>query len=587
MTSNGNDPAHPDGPSLPEGVSQNEHIKARSNHLRGTVREELAEDTPAFGEENVQVLKFHGIYQQDDRDRRKEARRQGLGKYHMLMVRTRVPGGIVSADGYLAHDRVAGDWGNGTLRVTTRQDFQLHGVLKTHVRQAIQAINANLLTTLGGCGDQERNIMCCPAPVPDDLHGESLRAVAALVDALGAKTGAYVEIWLDGEPVTSTQPPEEEPLYGETYLPRKFKTAVALEDDNCVDVYANDLGLIAIRSRDGDRGGLAGFDLLAGGGLGRTHRKPDTYPAIGLPLAFVTPEQAVAASRAVVEVQRDHGNRTDRRYARLKYLLADRGLDWFRQQVQQRLDFELQPFRELPRAPVYDHLGWHEQGDGNLFCGVYVENGRIADTDQARVRTGLRTIVDELRPQVRLTPQQNVILAGIDPRDRSRVDQLLEDHGITPADRLRPTIRNAMACPALPTCGLAVAESERVLPDLIRRLDAVVDELGLGDEQISYRMTGCPNGCARPYLGDVGFVGTTVGKYDVLLGGDFEGTRLNQVYASNVTLDEIPDLLRGPLTIFKEERRPGQAFGDWCHEVGVEALSERFGATATAEAVTE
>jgi sulfite reductase (ferredoxin) len=462
------------------------------------------------------------------------------------------------------------------MRVTTRQDFQLHGILKGDLHSSIAAINTTLLTTLGGCGDQERNIMCCPAPSTDRFHGEVLRVIAELVPALTPVTGAYHEIWLDGEPAVSSRP-EEEPLYGDQYLPRKFKTAIALEGDNCVDVYANDLALVAMRGDD-DR--LAGFNVMVGGGLGRTHNKPETYPAVARPMAWVPPEHVVEVSRAVVAVQRDWGNRSDRRHARLKYLIADRGLDWFRDRVQEHLSVPLVATRATRRDPVEDHLGWHEQGDGRLYLGLYVENGRIADTEDMPLRTALRRIVEEFRPQVRLTAQQNVILADVRPGDRDRIDQLLHEAAVQPVEALHPVVRNAMACPALPTCGLAVAESERVLPALIRRLAGLMDELGLGDEAVSYRMTGCPNGCVRPYLGDVGFVGTTLGKYDVLLGGDPEGTRLNTLFVRNAALDRLPDLLRGPLTAFRDERNPGEGFGDWCDRIGVPTLSDRFGTPA-------
>ena len=559
-----------------DGLSKNESIKANSNHLRGRIGEELEAETPAFTEEAEQLLKFHGIYQQDDRDKRKEARARGLDKHHQLMIRTRIPGGVVSAQAYLAHDDIAGRWANGTLRITTRQDFQLHGVLKRDIKGSIRAINAALLTTLGGCGDQERNIMCCPEPVSDPFHRAVHRTIAELVAELTPRTGAYHEIWLDGEVVQSSEP-EVEPLYGEQYLPRKFKTTVAIEGDNCVDIYAHDLAIVAMR---GPEESVRGFNLLVGGGLGRTHNKPETFVAVALPLGFVAPVHVVAAAREVIAVQRDYGDRSNRRHARLKYTIADRGLDWFRTEVETRLGFHLQPAEPLAWRPVDDHLGWHEQGDGRLYLGLFVENGRIADADEVRYRTGLRTIVEELRPEIRLTAQQNLILAGIDPSQRSRVEDLLSDHGIAPVDSIPRAIRHSMACPAIPTCGLAVAEAERVLPALIRSLAAVLEELGLGEERISFRMSGCPNGCSRPYLGDVGFVGTTLGKYDVMLGGDFEGTRLNRLFASNVLLGEIPCLLRPIFESFKAERETGEGFGDWVDRVGFEAVRERATAGA-------
>jgi sulfite reductase (ferredoxin) len=556
--------------------SKAERVKEASRALRGTISEDLANDTPTFDEANVQVLKFHGVYQQEDRDRRKEARQRGLDRHYQMMIRTRVPGGRVSPEGYLAHDQIAGRWGNGTLRITTRQDFQLHGVLKGDLWASIHGINEALMTTLGGCGDQVRNVMCCPAPLQDRLRAELQAALPDLVTGLTPTTGAYHQIWVDGEPVSGSEP-EPDPLYGTRYLPRKFKVGLAVEGDNCIDIYSHDLGLVAMRGPDG---GLAGFDVLVGGGLGRTHNKPDTYPAVGRPLAFVATEHLVETARAVVAVQRDFGSRSDRRHARLKYLLADRGLPWFRDQVQSRVPFELAPPRPLRWEPLDDHLGWHEQGDGRLFYGLFVENGRIHDDGGVLLRTALRRLVEEHRPVLWMTAQQNLIIAGVEPERREVVQRLLTDHGVPLTEDVSQTVRNSMACPAVPTCGLAVAEAERVLPTLIRQIETLVADLGLAGERISFRMTGCPNGCARPYLGDVGFVGTTLGKYDVLLAGDFVGTRLNTLFARNVPLGEIPALLRGPLAAFAAERELQEGFGDWCHRVGIEALRDRFAAEA-------
>jgi sulfite reductase (ferredoxin) len=324
----------------------------------------------------------------------------------------------------------------------------------------------------------------------------------------------------------------------------------------------------------GPDGSLRGFNLLVGGGLGRTHNKPETFVAVAQPLAFVEPGQVVEVAREVVAVQRDYGDRANRRHARLKYTIADRGLDWFRGEVQSRVSFPLQPPEALAWKPVDDHLGWHEQGDGRLYVGIYIENGRIADVDQIRSRSGLRRIIEELRPQVRLTAQQNVILAGIEPAQRPRVEALMAEYGMAAVESIPRAIRYAMACPAIPTCGLAVAEAERAMPSLVRRLAALLEEVGLAEERISFRMSGCPNGCSRPYLGDVGFVGTTLGKYDVMLGGDFDGTRLNRVFAPNVPITEIPSLLRPLFETFRTQRRPGEGFGNWTDRVGFDALRE-------------
>jgi sulfite reductase (ferredoxin) len=545
-----------------------EAVKASSNQLRSTIAAELQEDTAVFTENAGHILKFHGVYQQDDRDRRREARRLGLDKHHMMMIRTRVPGGVVSPAAYLAHDWVAGKWGNDTLRITTRQDFQLHGVLKGNLHASIRAINDALLTTLGGCGDQERNIMSCPAPYSDDL-------LPALVGGLTPTTRAYVEIWLDGTLAASTEPESPDPLYGTSYLPRKFKTAVAIEGDNCVDIYANDLGLVARARRDGS---LEGFDVLVGGGLGRTANKPNTRPLVAQPLGFVSVNGVIALARAVVAVQRDHGDRSDRRHARLKYLIADRGIDWFRSEVEARLDSRLLPSRPLHWPSAADHLGWQEQGDGRFFYGLFVENGRVEDRDGFRLRTALRTLVSNLGCEVRLTAQQNLLLTGLSAPDRATVLSALGAAGVPLSEDVETAVVHSMACPAYPTCGLAVAESERVMPDLIRRISVLHANHGLEAQPISYRMTGCPNGCARPYLGDVGLVGTTLGKYDVFLGGDFEGTRINELYKHNVRLDDIPDVIARPLAEYSRTRHDGEGFGDWCNRLGVGALADRYSA---------
>jgi sulfite reductase (ferredoxin) len=556
--------------------SKVERIKEASHALRGTIAEDLATDSPTFDGANAQLLKFHGVYQQEDRDKRKEARKLGLDRHYQMMVRTRIPGGRVDPAGYLAHDRIADEWGNGTIRITTRQDFQLHGVLKGDLWSSLHTINEALMTSLGGCGDQVRNVMCCPAPIHDRLRADLQAALPGLVDGLTPTTKAYHQIWIDGEQVTQDEQEPDE-LYGARYLPRKFKVGLAVEGDNCIDVYSHDLGLVATRAADG---GLDGFTVLVGGGLGRTHNKPQTYPAIGRPLAFVATEHLVETARAVVAVQRDFGDRSERRHARLKYLIADRGLPWFREQVQSRLPFELAPPRPLRWEPLDDHMGWHEQGDGRLFYGLFVENGRIQDAGDARLKTALRRLVEEHQPVLWMTAQQNLIIADVEPDQRSAIERLLTGEGVSLTEQVSQTVRNSMGCPAIPTCGLAVAESERVLPSLSRQIEATVAELGLAEERISFRMTGCPNGCARPYLGDVGFVGTTLGKYDVFLGGDFLGTRLNTLFAHNVPIEEIPALLRGPLAAFAAERQPAEGFGDWCDRVGVDGLKTRFEAEA-------
>lgn len=543
-----------------------ERIKETSRGLRGTLAEELANGESHFTDEARQLLKFHGSYEQDDRDVRRERKRAGLERDYSFMVRSKIPGGVLTADQYLVHDDLAGRYGNGTLRVTTRQGFQLHGVIKGDLRGTVRSLNDALVTTLGACGDVERNVLCCPAPIPGP-RAEVLEAARRLSDALLPRTRAYHELWLNGERVAGGTP-EPDPLYGERYLPRKFKTAFAFPQDNCTDVYSNDLGFLAVAGR----AGISGYNVLVGGGLGRTHGKEDTYPRLADTLGFAAPDEVIEVAAAIIGVQRDHGNRSNRRRARLKYLLDERGLDWFRAQVEERLGRRLSPRRPVEVAATHDHLGWNEQWDGCWFYGLFVENGRIGDTDRARIRTALRRVVDKLRTGVRLTTQQNLLLTDIPAGRQAEVERILSDHGIAPQVGISQVRRWSMACPALPTCGLALAESERVAPHIIDQLERELERLGLADAPISVRMTGCPNGCARPYTADLAFVGRSRDKYVVYVGGNREGTRLNEPYADLVPLDGLIATVRPLLERYRDGRQAGEAFGNYWHRVGPDAL---------------
>jgi sulfite reductase (ferredoxin) len=487
----------------------------------------------------------------------------------MFMVRTKIPGGVLTADQYLRFDDLAGRFGNDTLRVTTRQDVQFHGVIKANLRATIRALNETLVTTLGACGDVERNVVSCPAPLRGGLRDEALHVVRSISAHLLPRTRAYHEIWLDGEHVAGgSLKPEHDPIYGTRYLPRKFKTALAFPDDNCTDVHSNDLGFLVVG--DGER--IAGFNVLVGGGLGRTHGKMETYPRLADPLGFVPLDEVVQVAEAVITVQRDYGNRSDRRRARLKYLLDERGLDWFRQEVEQHLSHALALPAPVEVTGIHDHLGWWEQGDGRWFYGLFIENGRIRDTEDVQLRTALRRIVDTIRPGVHLTPQQNVLLTGISEREQQSVERMLVDHGVLPADRISSVRRWAMACPALPTCGLALAEAERALPGVIDELERELEQLGLSDARLTVRMTGCPNGCARPYTADLAFVGRSVDKYAIFLGGSMLGTRLGVPYADLVPRAQLAETVLPLFERYRDERRPGEQFGDYCHRVGPETL---------------
>jgi len=548
--------------------SEVEFIKERSNRLRGTIKETLESDASHFSEEEYQLLKFHGIYQQDDRDMRTIARKEGRDKEWIMMIRAKIPGGVLTADQYVGFDEIAKRYGNGALRATTRQCFQLHYVHKGELKQTMRAINDMMITTLGACGDVERNLMACPAPDHSAAATEVQRWAKLLSDQTLPATGAYHEIWLDHEKVHTTQQPEIEPLYGDLYMPRKFKTGIAIEGDNCIDVYSQDVGLVAHI----DDGKLAGFTFLVGGGMGMTHTDRNTRPRVADPICFVEPDDLVNTFMAVLKIQRDNGNRASRRQARLKYLVANSGLERFKKEMERYAGHRLAPPRDLHWEGTVDHLGWHEQHDGNLYLGMWIENGRIQDSDDQRTSTAFRKLVEQFHPDIRLTAQQNILFTNLKESQREDIERLLSDHGVPMVQDVSNTLRYSMACPATPTCGLALAESERALPGVLRKIEAVLAEEGLSNERMSIRMTGCPNGCARPFLGDIGFVGRTPGKYQIYVGGDFEGTHLNRLLMDMAPMDRIPELLRPVFRLFRDEREDTEGFGDYCWRVGVERL---------------
>lgn len=553
---------------LPPGFSKApkltvESIKRGSRGLRANLCASLRDGTNHFDEVDRQILKFHGVYQQDDRDRRQADR------HHIFMIRSRIPGGQLTAEQYLVHDELADRFGNGTLRVTTRQGLQLHSVLKQDLKEAIAEINESLVTTLAACGDVARNLMYTPVPPSEPFHFEILDIARQLSEHLLPKTRAYHEIWLDGERVdSSVAKVEPDPIYGETYLPRKFKVGIAFPGDNSIDVYSQDVGLVAV-VRNGQ---LIGFNVLAGGGLGMTHNKSETYPRLADPIGFATVERVVDVVEAIVLIQRDHGDRNNRRRARLKYLVDDWGVDRFRSALFERLGYELPEPVDVPPLELELYLGWSRQHDGRWYLGIYIENGRIGGP----LKAGLRDIVARFRPGIRLTPNQNVLLTDIEPRDRAAIDALLAGLGITDVDQISPLRQLAMACPALPTCGLALAEAERAMPDLLDALETEIQKLDLQEERIGVRMTGCPNGCARPYLSEIGIVGRSPGRYALFLGGTSSGTRLNKPFRDLVPIDEIVPTLRTVLSIYKAQRVPGESLGDFCLRFGVTDIDDHI-----------
>jgi sulfite reductase (ferredoxin) len=552
-----------------------EGIKESSHALRGSIGEELQKDGDHFGEQDKQLLKFHGTYQQEDRDARKARRGEGLGKHYMFMVRCKIPGGRVTAEQYLALDKLADAYGNGTLRFTSRQGIQFHSVLKAHLKDTIAGINATLLTTLGACGDVERNVMCCPAPLHNNGVRAEMQATARrLALHLAPRSGAYHEIWLNGQPVTHLSqhhgktPPsgEEEPIYGKVYLPRKFKTGLALPDDNCIDVYGQDLGLLAIVENDK----IAGYNLLVGGSMGVTHGNPNTFPMLAKPICFVPADDIIEAAEVVVKLFRDHGNRSDRKRARIKYVVHDWGVEKFREVLAGYLGgMPAQP-RPVQISGYHLHLGWHPQGDGKWFYGLSVENGRVKDIGTHRLRSGLRAIVERFHPEIRLTGMQDVLLCNLDGSVLPQLEHMLDEYGIARPHSVSKVRRYSMACPAIPTCGLAISEAERALPGILDELETLLEDLGLERETLGVRMTGCPNGCVRPYQSDIGIVGRSGDKYVVYVGGSVFGDRMNFQLKDLVPRSEIVATLEPLLRHYKEERRPGESFGDYCHRLGPE-----------------
>lgn len=550
-------------------LSRNERIKEASGYLRGTLAEGLTDIvTGAITEDDQQLVKFHGMYLQDDRDLRAERTKKKLEKAYSFMIRLRIPGGVCTPTQWLQLDRIAQDYANGTLRLTTRQTFQFHGVIKANLKATMKAIDTALLDTLAACGDVNRNVLASTNPHQSRAHKAALDLARSISEHLLPQTAAYREIWLDGEKVVGGEDVVE-PVYGRTYLPRKFKTVVAVPPSNEVDIFAQDLGFIAILD---DAGEVKGWNVTVGGGMGMTHGEEDTYPRTADVMGFCRPEDALAVAEAVVTVQRDWGDRTLRKHARLKYTIEDRGLEAFRAEVERRIGKALgkpQPFRFDNNG---DRYGWVEGEDGRSHLTLFIENGRLRDIPGGpSLMTGFRRIAEVHDGEFRVTANQNVIVANVSPEKRPEIEALVEEYGLTShATALR---RNAMACVALPTCGLALAESERYLPSLVTALEERLTLRGLGEDEITIRMTGCPNGCARPYIAEIGLVGKGPGRYNLYLGGAFDGSRLSKLYAADLQHDEIVSALDPLFAAYAHGRKPTERFGDFVIRSGLVAAT--------------
>lgn len=543
-------------------VNQNEIIKTESNFLRGTLRESLADElSGALAPADAQISKFHGFYEQDDRDVRQSRKEHLLEPYYSFMLRARLPGGVCSSEQWLAIDSIGRRLGNGTVKLTTRQTFQFHGILKHSLKPLIQEINQAMIDSIGGCGDVNRNVMCNPNPVSSDLHKEVYSWATKISEALLPETRAYHEIWLDEKPLEKT---ESEPLYGKTYLPRKFKTAVAVPPHNDVDIYTNDLGFIAIE----ENGKLIGFNVTAGGGMGTTHGDASTFPRLADDLGFVAPEDTLAVAKAVLTTQRDFGNRISRRHARLKYTVESMGVDKFRDEVEKAAGITFEPTRSVTFTDQGDRFGWENGQDGKQHLTLFIENGRVADTPDGQVMTGLREIAAIHKGDFRITGNQNLIVANVPNEEKAAIQALAEKFGLL-AEKKSATRRNSISCVAFPTCPQAMSEAERYFPQFISDVEVLEQKHGISDQGSVIRMTGCPNGCARPFVAEIGLVGKAPGRYNLMLGGDGVGKRVNKIFRENQTEDEILNELDGLFEKYAANRVEGEGIGDFSVRSGL------------------
>lgn len=542
-----------------------EDIKRNSNYLRGSLEETLKDPiTGSIPEDDNRLMKHHGSYMQDDRDLRTERNKQKLEPAYQFMLRVRASGGVVTPEQWLMMDSISHKYGNDTIRLTTRQSFQLHGVLKWNLKNTIREVNESLLSTLAACGDVNRNVMCNPNPYQSNVHAQVYDWACKVSNHLDPKTRAYHEIWLDEEKIIDSNEVEPEPIYGAVYLPRKFKIGIAVPPSNDVDVFSQDLGFIAVVENDV----LLGFNVSVGGGMGMTHGDDKTYPQVSKVIGFCTPEQMIDVAEKTVTIQRDYGDRAVRKHARFKYTIDDRGLQWFVDELHERLGWQLQTARPFHFDHNGDRYGWVKGSNGKSHLTLFIQNGRIMDDGDYQLMTGLREIAKIHDGDFRLTANQNLIIGNVSSRKKKKIEELIERHQLTAGAHYSALRRNSMACVSLPTCGMAMAEAERYLPELIDKIEPILEEAGLCDEDIVIRMTGCPNGCARPALAEISFIGKAPGKYNMYLGGSFTGHRLNKLYKENIGEEEILNSLRPMVNQYAKERIAGEHFGDFVIRAG-------------------
>ncbi|KRF43859.1 assimilatory sulfite reductase (NADPH) hemoprotein subunit [Paenibacillus sp. Soil787] len=546
--------------------SEVEHIKTRTNYLRGSLEDTLKDAiTGSIPEDDNRLMKFHGSYMQDDRDLRNERQKQKLEPAYQFMLRVRAAGGIVTPEQWLMMDQVAQKYANGTIRLTTRQSFQLHGVLKWNLKKTIREVNDSLLSTLAACGDVNRNVMCNPNPYQSEVHAEVYEWASRVSNHLDPQTKAYHEIWLDGEKVVDSQDGvEQEPIYGKVYLPRKFKIGIAVPPSNDVDVFSQDLGFIAIV----EDGRLKGFNVSVGGGMGMSHGDPLTYPQVAQVIGFITPDQMIDLAEKTVTIQRDYGDRSVRKHARFKYTIDDRGIDWFVGELTARLGWKLEAARPYHFDHNGDRYGWVKGSNGKWHFNLFIQNGRVKDEDNYLLMTGLREIAKVHNGDFRLTANQNLVIGNVSTQKKKKIEELIKEYGLTDGLQYSALRRSSMACVSLPTCGMAMAEAERYLPELMDKIEPMLEEAGLSDKEIIIRMTGCPNGCARPMLAEIAFIGKAPGKYNMYLGGGHSGNRLNKLYKENIGEVEILESLRPIVNQYAKERQENEHFGDFVIRAG-------------------